>query len=226
MDQIINFAKRVNLVQQITHIRLYTMNQVPKSPISSKVVTETSPPTLPSQHLPQSSTLASPLSPSSPKPEQNHGIHVDESNTQQPQPRPQTKQRKPQTAEEYAHQLSLWRSSGPQINTETWLFEDVDKLNPIQSKVDSAKLLHACEKAYYLRDWNKCLELCNLGAELFDVELDEVGDAMKQELQLTSRRKRLGKKHERSVVDLYDIKQRCLSRINEGKLEEANPTVN
>lgn len=196
------------------------MTEVPKSPTSSKVVT-TSPPHLPSLH-PQQSAPTSPFSPLQPE-LKDESDRKEITQHQQPlQQEPQTKQRKPQTAEEFAHQLDLWRASGPQINTETWLYEDVEKLNPIESKVDSAKLLHACEKAYYLRDWNQCLLLCNVGAKLFAVDLDEVGDAMKQDLQLTSRRKRLGKKHERSVVDLFDIKQRCLSRMKE---VEAEPTI-
>ncbi|KAI5966005.1 hypothetical protein KGF57_000689 [Candida theae] len=186
------------------------MTSIPKSPTSSKIDT-VSPLQSPSSHPPHQSPPLSPIQ------QVQHEDSEQKLDTDQQQPSQQTpsqtKKRKPQTAEEYAHQLDLWRSSGPQINTESWLYEDVEKLNPIESKVDSAKLLHACEKAYYLRDWEKCLSLCNLGARLFDVDLDEVGDAMKQDLQSTSRRKRLGKKHERSVVDLYDIKQRCLSRM-------------
>ncbi|KAG5418913.1 hypothetical protein I9W82_003631 [Candida metapsilosis] len=188
------------------------MSEVPKSPISATIA-PTSPPQSPSIQSHQSPPT-SPL-PSLQENQTEDDDQKTESTSQQPQSKPQTKQRKPQTAEEYAHQLDLWRSSGPQINTETWLYEDVDKLIPIESKVDSAKLLHACEKAYYLRDWDQCLSLCNLGAKLFAVDLEEVGDVMKQELQSTSRRKRLNKKHERSVVDLYDIKQRCLSRMRE-----------
>lgn len=211
MNHLFGITSRTKL-RHIPRIQFHSMSDVPKSPISATIA-PTSPPQLPSIQSHQSPPT-SPLSPV-----QENRIEDDdqktESTQQQLQGKPQTKQRKPQTAEEYAHQLDLWRSSGPQINTETWLYEDVDKLNPIESKVDSAKLLHACEKAYYLRDWDQCLLLCNLGAKLFAVDLEEVGDVMKQELQLTSRRKRLNKKHERSVVDLYDIKQRCLSRMRE-----------
>lgn len=190
------------------------MSEVPKSPISATIA-PTSPPQLPSLQSHQSPPT-SPLPSLQENQTEDNDQKTESTQTQpQPKPKPQTKQRKPQTAEEYAQQLDLWRYSGPQINTETWLYEDVDKLNPVESKVDSAKLLHACEKAYYLRDWEQCLLLCNLGARLFAVDLDEVGDAMKQNLQLTSRRKRLNKKHERSVVDLYDIKQRCVSRMKE-----------
>lgn len=44
----------------------------------------------------------------------------------------------------------------------------------------------------YVIGTNACY-CANVGAKLFAVDLDEVGDAMKQDLQLTSRRKRLGK---------------------------------
>ncbi|KAI5970071.1 hypothetical protein CANMA_000895 [Candida margitis] len=201
------------------------MSNVPKSPISSKAVTpssssSSSPPRSPSQPSPPMSPLPPPLQSELENNEESLQSEQKQEQ-QQEQQKPQPKQRKVQTAEEYAHQLSLWRSSGPQINTETWLYEDLDKLNPIENKVDSAKLLHACEKAYYLRDWHHCLQLCNLGARLFAVDLDQVGDAMKQDLQSTNRRKRLGKKHERSVVDLYDIKQRCSSRMKEKDAEQA-----
>jgi hypothetical protein len=38
------------------------------------------------------------------------------------------------------------------------LFNKLDSLNP-DSKVDRATLLHAAERAYYLKDYNKALEI-------------------------------------------------------------------
>ena len=58
------------------------------------------------------------------------------------------KQRKPQTEEEYAFQVSRWNETGPTINTDTWLFENLEELN-VDVKIDRLKLLHAVELAYY-----------------------------------------------------------------------------
>lgn len=86
------------------------MTEVPKSPTSSKVVT-TSPPHLPSLH-PQQSAPTSPFSPLQPE-LKDESDRKEITQHQQPlQQEPQTKQRKPQTAEEFAHQLDLWRASG------------------------------------------------------------------------------------------------------------------
>ncbi|KAI5955307.1 hypothetical protein KGF54_001868 [Candida jiufengensis] len=133
-----------------------------------------------------------------------------------PQQSKTNKQRKPQTEEEYQHQLKLWNESGPQINTENWLYEEIfDKqLDPTQ-KINRVKLLHGCEKAYYNRDWEKCLEICKIGEKLFQVDLDVIGETMKINLSLESRRQRISNKIERHIVDLYNIRQRCLERINQ-----------
>ncbi|EGW30716.1 uncharacterized protein SPAPADRAFT_62578 [Spathaspora passalidarum NRRL Y-27907] len=124
-----------------------------------------------------------------------------------PPPKKSTKQRKPQTEEQYLHQVSLWNESGPTINDDDWLFTNLDQLDP-SKKIDRVKILHACERAYYQRDWEKCLELVKIGEKIFNVDLDEYHD-----YQL-NQGKRKSANLERHVIDLYNIKQRCLSKMN------------
>ncbi|KAI5965558.1 uncharacterized protein KGF55_000920 [Candida pseudojiufengensis] len=138
-----------------------------------------------------------------------------------PQQSKTNKQRKPQTEEEYQYQLKLWQESGPQINTENWLYEEIfnKKLDP-NLKINRVKILHGCEKAYYNKDWVKCLEICKIGSNLFNVDLNEVGETMKHNLSLEKRRQRISNKIERHIVDLYNIQERCLERIREEEEEE------
>ncbi|KAI3403386.2 hypothetical protein KGF56_003807 [Candida oxycetoniae] len=134
----------------------------------------------------------------------------------QPDLKPIKKQRKPQTEEEYQYQLSLWAKTGPQINTETWLYEDLDRLDNTR-KVDRQKILHACEKAYYERDWLKCLEMCNIGEKLFGVDLNAVGEELRRNFENKGRKTKTSGKIERHIIELLNIKERCLSRIEERK---------
>ncbi|KAG7665151.1 uncharacterized protein J8A68_001207 [[Candida] subhashii] len=133
-----------------------------------------------------------------------------------PQPKKSKKQRKPQTEEEYAQQLELWEKSGPTINDDTWLFKDLDLLDS-NKKIDRVKILHACERMYYESNWKRCLELIEIGEKVFEVDLDEVGQELKEGLDKQRKRVRKSAKLERHVVDLYNIKTRCLERMQESE---------
>ncbi|RLV92017.1 hypothetical protein JA1_003368 [Spathaspora sp. JA1] len=125
-----------------------------------------------------------------------------------PQPKKSNKKRKPQTEEQYSHQLSLWNESGPTINDEDWLYTNLDNLDP-SKKIDRVKIIHACERAYYERDWERCLELVEIGEKIFGVDLNDYHD------YILNQGKRKSANLERHVIDLYNIKQRCLSRMDE-----------
>ncbi|CAI5759571.1 unnamed protein product [Candida verbasci] len=114
------------------------------------------------------------------------------------------KARKIQTDEQYQHQLSLWNETGPTINTETWLYENLDKLTP-GKKIDKQKILHACEKAYYERDYNKCCELITKGEDIFEVDLESITEEMINNNSSASKKKRL----DNDIIELYKLKNKC-----------------
>ncbi|CAK9441048.1 uncharacterized protein LODBEIA_P49170 [Lodderomyces beijingensis] len=147
-----------------------------------------------------------------------HEAHSDPSKPANAASHPKKKkQRRPQTEAEYQHQLDLWRTTGPQINTETWLYEKLDQLDP-ENRAHRVKILHACEKAYYERDWNLCLQMCHVAESLFGVELDSMtADArdVAAPPALENKKTRKSSKVERHVFELHAIKLRCLQRIED-----------
>ena len=128
------------------------------------------------------------------------------------------KQRKAQSDEEFLEQKRQFLDAGPQINTDTWLFDE-DRLHSLDStkKLDRVHILHACEKAYFLRDYEKCLELIKVAGGLFHIELDNetVNDDLKIDFQNAGRKTRKSTKVERHVVDLLHIKEACLKRMSD-----------
>ncbi|RCK59048.1 hypothetical protein Cantr_07095 [Candida viswanathii] len=123
------------------------------------------------------------------------------------------KQRKPQTDEEYAFQLEQWNSTGPTINTDMWLYENLDKLN-VDVKVDRVKLLHAVELAYYQRDYKKCLELIERGEKMYDVDIDAVGECITNDYKNSQKQVKWNKKLEKNIMELYSIKVKCINKVN------------
>ncbi|WLF80211.1 hypothetical protein PVL30_003987 [Lodderomyces elongisporus] len=158
------------------------------------------------------------LAPSSPNPASTNTTSVTSYQQQQQQQQPKSKkQRKPQTQEEYNHQLQLWQKTGPQINTETWLYENMDNLN-VDNKADRTKALHACEKAYYERDWTKCLQMCKVAELLFGVdfgELEAEEEALLQQFKDVKKKSRICSKLEKQVYELWNIKSRCIMRAKQ-----------
>lgn len=99
------------------------------------------------------------------------------------------KVRKPQTEEEYNAQKLQFLRGGPTINTEEWLYDDdkLDRLEP-NKKVDFNYLLHSCEKAYFQRDYLKCLELVQIAEQRMD-------------------------KGSKNYLSIDHIKQKCLEKL-------------
>lgn len=125
------------------------------------------------------------------------------------------KQRKAQTEAEFAAQKAQFLAAGPRTNTADWLYdESVLQLLDNAQKTDRVHILHACEKAYFTRDYAKCLALVAEGERLFGVELDETtNDTIKTEFAHAGRKTRKSSKVERHVVELLHIKEACLRKL-------------
>lgn len=130
--------------------------------------------------------------------------------------KPKKKQRKEQTEEEFNEQKAQFQASGPQINTQDWLFDQtlLDNLDNLK-KTDRVHMLHACEKAYYLRDFNKCLSLISQAEKLFGVELENTtkNEDIKLDFAEAGKKTKKSLKVERHVVDLLHIKEACLKKL-------------
>lgn len=128
------------------------------------------------------------------------------------------KQRKAQTEEEFSHQKAQYEATGPKIDSETWLF-DQDGLDALDNskKIDRVHMLHACEKAYYLRDYARCLLLIERGEKLFGVELndDETNSSLKADFASSGRKTKKSSKVERHVMELLHIKEACVRKMAE-----------
>ncbi|EGV65241.1 hypothetical protein PSN45_002615 [Yamadazyma tenuis] len=119
------------------------------------------------------------------------------------------KVRKPQSEEEYQFQKHLFTQSGPTINTDTWLYdeqalEDLDK----DKKTDRMRMLNACEKAYYDRNYPKCLELIAQAETLFGVHQHPV--TTREDLDTKVKK---SNRVERHITDLVHIKEKCLHKL-------------
>ncbi|KAG7193133.1 uncharacterized protein KQ657_000887 [Scheffersomyces spartinae] len=121
------------------------------------------------------------------------------------------KVRKPQPEEEYIRQRDEFKQVGPTINTDGWLENDWNALDP-ERKVDRVRMLHACERAYFLRDWGKCLELIQRTEELLGVSERAIQDAT---ALLEFKKVRKSAKVERHIVELINIKERVLKRMEQ-----------
>lgn len=116
------------------------------------------------------------------------------------------KKRKEQTEEAYLQQKSQFQQLGPLINTDDWLYDE-QKLQQLdkEKKIDRVRMLHACEKAYYDRNYHQCLEFVAIGEKVFETNLDDID---------TEKSSNKGGKIERHILDLHYIKQRCLERLS------------
>lgn len=123
------------------------------------------------------------------------------------------KQRKQQTEEEFQAQKAQFLESGPRINTLDWLYDQqiLDNLDNLK-KTDRVHMLHACEKAYYMRDYDKCLELIAQAERLFGVAPGDNLEDIKNDFALAGRKTKKSLKVERHVVDLLHIKEACLKK--------------
>lgn len=128
------------------------------------------------------------------------------------------KARKQQTDEEFAAQKQQFDQTGPRTNTSHWLY-DQEILSQLDStkKTDRVHILHACERAYFQRDYQKCLELITVGERLFGVELEDenANSEIKQEFANLGRKTKKSSKVERHVVELLHIKEACLRKTTQ-----------
>lgn len=129
---------------------------------------------------------------------------------------PKKKQRKEQTEEEFEAQKAQFAATGPQINTENWLFDQtlLDKLDNLK-KTDRVHMLHACERAYYLRDYDKCLDFIGQAERLFGVDLEDLtkNEGIKLDFAEAGKKTKKSLKVERHVVDLLHIKEACVKKM-------------
>lgn len=123
------------------------------------------------------------------------------------------KARKAQTEEEYDEQKQEFLISGPRINTSDWLYQE-DRLSTLDNskKTDRVHMLHACEKAYFVKDYLKCLSLISQAEVLFGVELEEA-DKIKEDFSNSGRKTKKSSKVERHVVELLHIKEACIKKM-------------
>lgn len=127
-----------------------------------------------------------------------------------------TKGRKEQTHEEYLSQKIQFEKQGPTINTENWLLdESALKSLDRNKKSDRIRVLHACEKAYYNRDYEKCIELIRLGENIFGINSDQQAQNQKEEFDMANKKIRKSAKVERHIVELLHIKERCLQKMRQ-----------
>lgn len=128
------------------------------------------------------------------------------------------KQRKGQSEEEFLSQKAQFVASGPRINTEGWLF-DKTILNNLDNsqKLDRVHMLHICEKTYFNRDYELCLQYIKQAEKLFGVDLDSPSDTedLKQNFSSAGRKTKKSSKVERHVVELIHIKESCLKKLGQ-----------
>lgn len=77
-------------------------------------------------------------------------------------------------------------------------------------------MLNACEKSYYQKDYNKCLDLIRRAESLFEVQLDneEENEDIKSDFESSGKKTRKSAKVDRHIVELLHIKERCLEKVN------------
>ena len=122
------------------------------------------------------------------------------------------KERKPQTPEEYDHQRSQFVASGPTINTSEWLYQAVENTE-LDEKVKHERLmiLHACERAFYLKDYVRCMELIARGLAIFNVQDSSTKEEKSKEFEGIKIHKTA--KIEKHILELLYIKEKCEERL-------------
>lgn len=145
-------------------------------------------------------------------------INESDPNRQDIKPKAKSKKvRKEQSEEDYLFQKLQFYNTGPTLNTEDWLY-DPQELNQLDNskKTDRVRMLNACEKAYYEKDYKRCLDLIRRAESLFDVQLDneEENEDIKSDFESSGKKIRKSAKVDRHIVELLHIKERCLEKVN------------
>lgn len=117
------------------------------------------------------------------------------------------KQRKSQPEEEYQLQYKQFTESGPRINKDDWLVDAIS-LDHIDKdkKSDRSLMLHAIEKAYYDREYEKCMELIRSAELLFEVKGHVERESLDKKIRKSA-------KIERHVTDLLYMKKKCETKL-------------
>lgn len=124
------------------------------------------------------------------------------------------KRRKAQLEESFQANLQSYRERGPLLNTQDGLFDETRLANLDNSqKLDRVFILNACEKAYFQRNYTKCLELIAVGERLFGTTLEDA-DTLKLEFSSAGKKTKKSSKVERHVMELLKIKEACLRRMD------------
>lgn len=126
---------------------------------------------------------------------------------------PKPKQRKPQSEADFAAQKTEFAEVGPRINDHGWLTDNNAVAELLaERKIDRVQMLNACERAYFGRDYSRCLELISQAYVLFGAPEDEI-EQLQQEFDAMGRKIKKSAKVERHVVELGHIKERCLAKM-------------
>lgn len=107
-----------------------------------------------------------------------------------------SKQRKGQSDEEFIQQ-KLEYNNGPPISSTDWLVDafDSDTLDT-NLKTDQTIMFHACERVYFMRDYDRCLGMID--------KIEKVVDNLRDS--------DLGKytKLKKQIIELDLLKEKCL----------------
>lgn len=133
----------------------------------------------------------------------------------QAEPIEHKKSRKKQTDEEYLAQKRQFFEEGPTINSDNWLLdEEILKRSNNLKKSDRVKLLNACERAYYLKDYIKCLELVKIAEKVFGVELDDDEKLkLKEDFETSGKKVKKSAKIEKHIIELINIKEHAQKKL-------------
>lgn len=118
------------------------------------------------------------------------------------------KVRKGQSEEEYMKQKTQFHESGPLINTDDWLYDEQALLNLNKDqKTDRIRILHACEKAYYDRNYHKCLQFIGIAGNLFEIDLQAAAESLDPNDKKVC-------KMDRHILDLIYIRKKCMEKLS------------
>lgn len=126
------------------------------------------------------------------------------------------KVRKGQTEEEFQIQKGQFFEEGPTINTDEWLYDATsgeDFCLDENQKTDRVVMLHACEKAYFNRDYSRCLELILAGEKLFGVNQEDTKQEKESEFESAGIKVKKSAKIEKHILELLEIKERCIKNM-------------
>lgn len=79
-------------------------------------------------------------------------------------PRPKVKKRKSQSEEDFQRQAELYQK-GPVIQTPSWLLQRDYNSSDHSAKIERGYLKSAAERAFYMRDYPRAIELCDIARD-------------------------------------------------------------